>query len=121
MKKGIMGLMIVMSSLAMANNGGMRVICRPGNLQNGLGIQKLVLDISTEDPEAVMELLYRQSSQSIVSSMSYDGDSFSYHFIPTGRRDGQVSVSLKSHGNVWTASVNDESIDTFSILSCEQN
>lgn len=95
--------------------------CAPGNNPNGLGIESLVLDVSTEDPEAIMRIKYENAEKSIGANMAYEGDNKWYEFIPNGDGDGDVSVVLKKQGHrQWSASVRSAMIDTFSALECRE-
>jgi hypothetical protein len=94
--------------------------CTQTSEPNGLGVEKLSLEISNEDPEADMTLNYIQSSQNIYSHMAYEGDYSHYKLIPNSSGDGNLSVNLINNHGVWKATVTSESIDTFSVLTCRK-
>jgi hypothetical protein len=94
--------------------------CTSTSEPNGLGIEKLSLEISNEDPEAEMTLHYLQSSQIIQSHMAYEGDYSHYKLIPNSSGDGNLSVDLINNRGVWKTTVTAENIDTFSVLACRK-
>jgi hypothetical protein len=114
-------LFMILTSVATASAFASTFACAPGKSLNGLGIKSIVLDISDEDPEARMTLKYSRSTQAILSNMSYEGDNQSgYQLTPNSNKDGDISVGLSKKGNKWEAHVNSGTIDTFSILDCEE-
>ena len=93
--------------------------CVPGSQPNGLGIKKLVLDVSNEDPEATMTLTYQNGGQPVVSNMATEDSGTRIELIPNSRRDGDLSVILVKKSGKWTANVKSATIDTFSVLDCQ--
>lgn len=119
--KNLIALFILLISTSSFAADSFKFRCAPtaGNT-NGLGIKLLVLDVSTEDPDAVMSITYQGGSKAIKANMSYEGTNTKYHFTPYSTTDGKVSLWVTSQNGSWTASVGHSQIDTFSILSCNK-
>ncbi len=120
MKKVVLGAIISVTSVANVAFAAKNInfLCKPSGGPNGLEIQSLALEVSTEDPEALMTVIY--SDEKSVSHMAYEGTSSEYHFTPERNGEGTLSVFLKKGASTWTATVKDAYMDTFSSLVCNK-
>jgi hypothetical protein len=93
-------------------------LCFDGkNSLNGLDIHTIILNISLEDPEAEMRILYN-NRKFLNSNMSYENIDGCFSLKPNSSEDGTISISLCQKSDTWTASVKQRHVDTFSILKC---
>ncbi|MES2964021.1 MAG: hypothetical protein V4760_09035 [Bdellovibrionota bacterium] len=117
MKNALLVLALSLSTLPALATPDSLFDCKP-TPSNGLGIQRLELVVSNEDPQARMKTTYSGGS-STDAWLAYEGHDDEMSFVPETERDGSLSVHLKRvAGKNFEASVTDENIDTFSILQC---
>lgn len=91
-------------------------VCSPTKA-NGLGITRIDVSVSSEDPQALMTVT--QGSHKEESWMATEEDHKMLSLVPETDRDGEISVRIAKLGNgKYEASVAHSMIDTFSILSC---
>ncbi|MGZ3711617.1 MAG: hypothetical protein ACXVBE_07665 [Bdellovibrionota bacterium] len=121
MKTIILSLtVLLLSTAAQASENNLVFTCVPGSQPNGLGIERLVLDLSTDDPQGIMTLTYENAKKTLVGEVDYEGAGNRYYIVtPSTKALGDVSVKAVRKNREWTATVTSDSIDTFSALSCE--
>lgn len=121
MKSLILALSVLASSSALAGDESTLFTCAPTLAPNGLGIERLALDLSNEDPEGVMTITLEGAEKTIVGNVDYEADATRFWEItPSSKsiKDYGVRVNWTKRG--WEATVRHDSIDTFSVLACEE-
>jgi hypothetical protein len=121
MKTLLLILSSLLASAAFGSDDANVFSCMAGASPNGLGVERIALDLSKEDPEGVMTITYINAKQTAVGHITYDGDLTHYEIFPASTKNlGHVSVDLVKNNGKWTATMKKESIDNFSVLDCEE-
>ena len=117
MKKIICTTLILVSINALALQDEIQFKCTP-SATNPLMINSLLLKVSTEDPDSIAILTFK-NGKSRKDNLAYEGDSYSgYHFNPYGPGDGDLEIWVNKKGNRWQAKASNGS--KISILNCEK-
>ena len=122
MKNLILALSLLLTATAAhaTDESSIQFSCVPGNQPNGLGIERIVFDLSTDDPQGVVTLTYQNSGVTLVSDVDYEADAKHYEVTPSSHKLGDLSFLLTGKNHIMTkATVKSDSIDTFSVLECE--
>ena len=122
MKTMIIALSLLMAATAAhASQDSTRFSCEPAaGLDNELGIERLAADLSNEDPEGVVTLLYNKEKASLVGNVDYESDANRYDLTPSNKALGEVTIRVFKKKGQWLARVISDANRNVSTLACEE-
>ena len=120
MKTLLIALLTTISTQAFANFGEQVLYCAPSKGKpNGLNVQQAILNISTEHPEAYLELKFNGSKDRLSMGMDYEGSDELFEMVSADSRKPYYLNTSAKKGH-WPLTLKHESIDTFSQLKCAE-
>jgi hypothetical protein len=120
MKTIIFSLLIAMSTQAQAREDSFTLYCTSvGKQTNGLNLETVKLEISTEHPEACLDhKIIGAKYWADSSCYDYEGSDLGYTFTPMSDKSELLPSARRLKNGSWSMNMNHEVMDTYSQLAC---